>query len=440
VIVVGGGPAGAASAFHLARAGVDVLVLDRARFPRDKPCGEYLSPQASRLLHDMGALDAIERSGAAHLAGMRVRAPNGVEIHGEFAAAHGFQGFRDRGLALRRLILDAILLERARVAGARVTESSPVREVCRDANGRVIGVEARDASGAWRTYRAPLVVGADGLRSVIARRTRLGRHGRWPRRVALVTHCRGVDGMGDCGEMHVTADGYVGLANVGQELTNVALVVSSRRAPEMAGDAAGFLQRALAGFPLVAARLTNAEQVTVVRAVGEFNWRAPRAWAGGVALVGDAADFFDPFTGEGIYTALRGGEMIAPYAAAALRAKSAREMDFALHEYDRARRKEFGGKWLVERTVGMAVAFPFLINRAARALASRKDMADLLVGVTGDFVPAAEVLRAGYVWRLLTAGIGTRDLGTRHSAPGDLEPGVDRNGKSSRVADQRPVE
>ena len=94
--MIGGGPAGAATAFFLARAGVDVLVVDRARFPRDKPCAEYLSPQASRILSEMAVLDAIERAGAARLSGMRVRAPNGTVIHGEFASSHGFRGFRAR--------------------------------------------------------------------------------------------------------------------------------------------------------------------------------------------------------------------------------------------------------------------------------------------------------------------------------------------------------
>ena len=82
VIVVGGGPAGASSAFALARAGARVLVLDRATFPRPKPCAEYLSPQASRLLSEMGALQAVERAGASHLAGMTVRAPNGTLLRG----------------------------------------------------------------------------------------------------------------------------------------------------------------------------------------------------------------------------------------------------------------------------------------------------------------------------------------------------------------------
>jgi flavin-dependent dehydrogenase len=124
--------------------------------------------------------------------------------------------------------------------------------------------------------------------------------------------------------------------------------------------------------------------------------------ADGAALVGDAADFFDPFTGEGIYAALRGGELLAPFARAALAAGGA-AADGALREYDRARRREFGGKWAVERLIGAAVAFPPLMNHAARVLSRRRDMADLLVGVTGDFVPAREVLRAGYLLRLLRA-------------------------------------
>ena len=124
VLVVGGGPAGASTAFFLARAGCDVVVVDRARFPRDKPGSEYLSPQASRLLHAMGALEALEQEDVAHLTGMRIVAPDGSEALGSFAASHGYRGFRDRGLAVRRTILDARLLDRARAAGARVVVTS----------------------------------------------------------------------------------------------------------------------------------------------------------------------------------------------------------------------------------------------------------------------------------------------------------------------------
>jgi flavin-dependent dehydrogenase len=138
-----------------------------------------------------------------------------------------------------------------------------------------------------------------------------------------------------------------------------------------------------------------------VRATGPFASSARRAWVSGAALVGDAAEFFDPFTGEGIYTALRGGELLASMVADSLIAE--KSADDALNEYEIARRKEFSGKWTVEKLVGAAVAFPALINRAANVLSRRRDMADLLVGVTGDFVPAREVLRPGYVFNLLFA-------------------------------------
>src|SRR5436189_3942307 len=85
VVIVGGGPAGSSLAFALRQRGVRVVLVDRARFPRPKPCAEYLSPQASRVLASMGVLEEIEDSGAAQLAGMVIRAPSGVRVTGEFA-------------------------------------------------------------------------------------------------------------------------------------------------------------------------------------------------------------------------------------------------------------------------------------------------------------------------------------------------------------------
>jgi flavin-dependent dehydrogenase len=395
VLIVGGGPAGSSLAFNLARAGVRVVVLDRARFPRPKPCAEYLSPQASRVLADMGVLDKVERSGAAQLAGMVIRSPSGTCVVGEFEGC-SIKGFRDRGLSVQREILDAIVLDGARTAGADVREGVRVVDLERDPGGRVRGV--RTVSG--ERIDAGFVVGADGLRSVVARRLGVARTARWPRRYALVTHYRGVAGIGRCGEMHVERGGYVGIADVGGGLTTVALVVPRRLATSFAAGREDFLDRWLAARPQLASRFMGATRASPVVATGPFASRARRAHAGGAALVGDAADFFDPFTGEGIYAALRGGELLAPFVVESLGAATARQADAALAAYDRARRREFGGKWIVEWIIGAVVGSPSLMNRAARVLAARKDMADLLVGVTGDFVPARAVLNARYLLTL----------------------------------------
>ncbi|HUQ46564.1 MAG TPA: FAD-dependent monooxygenase [Gemmatimonadaceae bacterium] len=397
-IVVGGGPAGASTTFALARAGARVLVLDRATFPRPKPCAEYLSPQASRLLSEMGALERVERAGAAHLAGMTVRAPNGALIRGDFVASHGYRAFRDRGLALRRTVLDTILLDCARDAGAEVREGLRVADVRRDITGRATGVRVLDSGGASREIAASLVIGADGLRSVVARRLHLTRARRWPRRLALVAHYENFGDITAWGEMHVERDvGYVGLAAVDAGLTNVAIVVPSRFARLVGADRTAFFERWLRDRPQLAPRVRDARRVSPVLATGPFASHARRAWAPGAALVGDAADFFDPFTGEGIYAALRGGELLAPFALASLGAESGRSADRALAGYERARHAEFGGKWIVERLISSAVGFAPAINYFARTLEARKDMADLLVGVTGDFVPAREVLRPRYL-------------------------------------------
>jgi len=379
---------------------VDVLVLDRAKFPRDKTCAEYLSPQASRVLSDMNVLDEIERSSPAHLAGMRVRAPNGQIADGEFASAHGYRGFRDHGLAVRRTILDAIVLGGARAAGARVEELVRVTDLAKDHTGRVTGVTVIGPDGSAKTMTSSYVVGADGLRSVIGRRLGLTRASRiFPKRLALVAHYRGVRDVGALGEMHVDYDGYFGIVDVGRGLTNVAVVVPMSRAREIGEGRTAFFEQWIATRPHLAGRFVGAERVTPVRATGPFASVSRRAWASGAALVGDAADFFDPFTGEGIYAALRGGELLAPFIAEALRGAT-RDENSALAGYDAARRSEFGGKWKLERILGMAIAYPYFLNNAAKALCRRKELADLLVGVAGDFIPTKVVLNPRFLFNL----------------------------------------
>jgi flavin-dependent dehydrogenase len=270
-----------------------------------------------------------------------------------------------------------------------------------DSNGHVTGVDTIDASGESHALSASIVVGADGLRSIVARRLHLAATRLAQRRVAFVTHFAGIEGMGDSGEMHVERNGYLGLADVGGGLTNVAVVVPRSRSRGASGDAPGFVEAWIKRLRHVAPRFTHATRVTPVLATGPFASAARRAWAAGAALVGDAADFFDPFTGEGIYAALRGAELLAPRIIDALTASTQADADASLRAYYRARVDEFRGKWAVEQMIGAAVTFPALMNVAARSLALRPSMAHTIVGVTGDFVPAREVLRPGFLLRLV---------------------------------------
>jgi flavin-dependent dehydrogenase len=117
--------------------------------------------------------------------------------------------------------------------------------------------------------------------------------------------------------------------------------------------------------------------------------------------VGDAADFFDPFTGEGMFEALRGGELLGPYLFEALTAKTPRVADEALAAYDRSRRHQFAGTWRVQKVVALAVAFPPLLNQTVKAAAGRRAVSDLVVNVASGFSSPSELMRPAFLRELL---------------------------------------
>lgn len=390
VLVAGLGPAGAATAIRLARAGREVVAIDRARFPRPKTCSEYLSPETLRQLDLLGVLSRVEAAGRP-LAGVTVHGPRGARLTGRFASAAATP-FRRSGLSLARMVLDHALVEQARAEGVHVVEAATLLGL-RYEQGAVAGAVVRH-DGRLAEVRARLVVGADGLRSVTTRLVG-GWHRGSPTRLAFVAHVAGVAGIADTAEMHVGRDGYVGLNAIGGDLANVALVVPARRAAAARGDPTGFWHAALETFPGVRGRVPRSGLIGPVRVTGPFAVRARRVTASGVLLVGDAADFFDPFTGEGICAALVGAELAA---AAAVRATAAPGPVHRsrLEGYRAARRRAFAGKWAVERLIGYGMLAPALFDRAVERL-DRRGLAHTLVGVTGRLVPAREVLRPGFL-------------------------------------------
>lgn len=393
--MIGGGPAGAATAVRAARAGLSVIVADRARFPRDKPCAEYLSPEATRDLEDLGVLDAIEAAGAAQLHGFRLVSDDGAAVCGRFANT-SFTPYRPFGYALPRLTLDALLIDAARSAGADVRDGVALDHLT-FADGMVSGAELRGASGP-NVVHARAVVGADGLNSLVARQLSLARQGRL-KRLVLVAHLDGVRGMSDMGEMFAARGWYVGLAPIGAGRVNFAMVVPQADAPAIAADAEAFFLAKLRSVPELADRTLGARIVRRVLTTGPFARRARSAIADGALLVGDAADFYDPFTGEGIFAALRGGRLAADALVSAL--TKGEPTRTALAPYVAARRQAFLGKWVLERLVGLGATQPALMRRFTRQLARRSHIADLWVGAAGDSVPVRALFAPRHLMALV---------------------------------------
>ncbi|HLZ30262.1 MAG TPA: NAD(P)/FAD-dependent oxidoreductase [Chloroflexota bacterium] len=373
VIVVGAGPAGSASASLFAEQGRRVLLVDAARFPRSKPCAEYVSPGGVAILQRLGALARIEAAGTFRwLRGMQLRAPNGGRHLIEYSADDGRQ---KQGLSVPRLVMDAALLEVARARGVEVREGFRVRDVWR-ADGRVRGVNGPQGE----RVAAELVIGADGLHSVVARALKARRPAPWPRRLGLVSHWANVDWPEDFGCLLVGPRGYVGIApldHAGQ--VSIGLVRGMPRGRQ--GASAAALEAGLAEYPDLRGRLRQGRLAGPVQGVGPLATRVRASAGPGYRLVGDAAGFFDPFTGEGIFRALRSAELVAACPDA----------------YARARTRAFSTRARLVALIQVFVQTPRLMDFAVQRLQRRPHVAQELGNVLGDLAPA----RLDLAWRLL---------------------------------------
>ncbi len=395
VLVVGAGPAGSALGLELARRGRDVLILERLAFPRDKPCGDCVNPGAVALLRYLGIAGRLhEKLSPVPLRGWRVEAPDGTAFASEFGVIES--GEPICGWAVRRRDFDAALLDEACRAGARVRFGVRVSDVLRDRH-RVVGVLSRDGSAA-RESRAAFVVGADGLRSVTQRR--LGLSGRGPRlkKIALVGHLAGSNGSASLGELRVRGGRTCGYAALGTG-SNVTLVVPQFEAGAIAGRPWEFMSAALAEFPEVEDRARRRGLEKSVMVTGPFDRPVRRAWTAGAALIGDAAGYYDPFTGQGVYQALRSAILAAEAIDAALR-DPATEIR-ALRRYGRRLSRELVPKRALQRAVEAAIARPQVMSWFLSRLAKDAVTARRLLLAAGDLGHAANMLDPSLWGRLL---------------------------------------
>ena len=383
VLVVGGGPAGSTTARLLALRGWKVRLLDRARFPRAKACGECLNPGAVAALDRLGVLEDVLALGPAPLAGWAVAASPG-SAGGPAPVARGRFPSGQGGLALDRARLDHALLDAARRAGVEIRE------------------ETRVLPGDSALHAARVVVGADGLRSAVARSMSAYRRAPRIRKLSITLHVEGIALDAREGRIWLDAHGTVGLAplDLAGRLWNATVVADApTHGRAVAGDPAAFalarLAAVVAGPPTKPGEAPDAgpppRLVAGPWTSGPFDWPARRAVADGVVLVGDAAGYFDPLTGQGIFRALRSAELAAAAIDTALRAGRAFRRDLA--PYESALRRELRAPLRVQHGVEAVISRGPLRRAAITLLGRRPRSMDVLIAVTGDLEPPRALLR-----------------------------------------------
>lgn len=382
LLVVGAGPAGSSLAARMARAGASVLMVESASHPRPKACAEYASPRIVEELSRIG-LDGWTDA-AVPLHGMELHAGGRASMI-RYADRRGPRS----AWGVNRQTFDASLATHAADCGAELRErASAIR--LETAGGRVRGAWIRDhETDREERVTADWTVGADGVRSTVARLVGVERPVRFPRRLGLVAHYSGADGLTDHGEMHVGADGYIGLAPMPGGELNVGMALPLDGA---SGSSRSRFDGAIAAIPAVAQRLAGARRLTPIRGAAPIGHRVSRVAGPGWLLIGDAAGFVDPFTGEGIHRALRsaraGGDAIL----------AGGDVESA---YVKERRRAFAAKAALTWLVQGFLAAPPLLARAVARLEERPRAALLLGSALGDLRPATDALSPRALFEVL---------------------------------------
>jgi menaquinone-9 beta-reductase len=372
VIVVGAGPAGSATAYHLARSGLDVVLLEKAAFPREKVCGDGLTPRAVKALVGMG-LDTSERAGWLHNKGLRIIG-GGMRLELPWPDLATYPAY---GLVRARTDFDELLARQAVKAGAQLHERTTVTGPVLDRLGRITGVTTK-GEGGERTMSAPLVVAADGNSSRLSLAMGLQKRDDRPMGVAVRTYYRSPRHDDDWLESrHELWDrwsdgrnrllpGYGWIFGMGDGTSNVGLGILNTSTAWGKVDYKLLLRRWLDQTPEEWGYREENRTQPVRGAALPMGFNRQPHYADGLLLVGDSGGMVNPFNGEGIAYAMESGEIAAQVIAQALARPTADSRERALAAYPRTLKATYGGYYTVGRLFVKAIGDDRVMRMATR--------------------------------------------------------------------------
>lgn len=339
VIIVGAGPAGSAAAYYLARNGIDVLLIDKSDFPRDKTCGDGLTPRAVGVLGELGILKRIEQL-AHRVNGVEFISHKGKRIT---ASAETKSLYPDYLLVIPRLSLDKILLRQAIDNGAKFMGGS-----------RVIGVEDKQGSAqvtvqhgaALSAYRAPAVLMATGASTGLLRAVGLLEKKPYQPMLAVRAYYENVSDLTDHAQVHFfdqKLPGYGWVFPISASAANIGVGLWQIDAAKEKSSLRGFMESFL-NKPLLKQMLSQATQIGVTKSYPlRANFLATAAVRGRVLAIGEAAGLVNPLTGDGIDFALESGKLAAEFLIGQFTRGELKPESFV--QYDKILRKRYQSKF-----------------------------------------------------------------------------------------------
>ena len=398
VLIVGAGPAGSALAYFLAAQGREVLLIDKADFPRDKTCGDGLTPRALSVLRTMGLLEKCAAAGF-RINGLRIFAPDGTRITSPIPP------WRDRPnfvLVVPRYQLDDLIRAHAGTAGAEFRPRTEATEILRDAD-RILGVRANTPSGPMEFHARYTVLATGASIALLERANLLASPALFGR--AARGYYEGVGALSDHVEFHLESiplPGYGWVFPVSATAANVGagyFVKNSRHKPR--NSPRQVLDEFLAN-PLVAPRMAGVRVRGPIKGYPmRFDFPTARVAFPGLLMVGEAAGLVNPLTGEGIDYALESAEVAAEVIGQALRTDSAPER--TEREHTHALRANFLRSFITTVRVRDFYFQPWVLNRAARAANRYADFCETIVQVCLGNIDPGQGLSPKMLWQMMVS-------------------------------------
>ncbi len=381
VIVVGAGPSGSSAAYYLAQAGLDVLLIEKSRFPRDKVCGDGLTPRAVKSLVAMG-IDVSEEAGWLRNKGLRVIG-GGMRLELDWPELSSYPGY---GLVRTRASLDEQLARRAQSAGVKLLEGTTVTGPVLDDDGRIVGVQvqaeaeekarsrtdnAERVRGTTNTFRARVVVAADGNSSRLSIAMGVRKRDDRPMGVAVRTYYTSprhkddyLESWLDLWDGDRLLPGYGWIFGMGDGTSNVGLGMLNTSAAFGNTDYKELLRRWLGSMPEEWGYTEENRTEPVRGAALPMGFNRTPHYHRGLLLAGDAAGMVNPFNGEGIAYAMESGEILALVVAQALARPTAAETERVLRGYPEVLQDTYGRYYTLGRMFVELIGRPKLMRYA----------------------------------------------------------------------------
>mgnify|MGYP001398190138 CR=1 FL=1 len=399
IIIVGAGPSGCSAALYANKLGLKSLLVDKAVFPRDKVCGDALSGKTVRILRDLKLLNELESLDGAGIKRITFGGPNHNQFD-VFLNGSEHNDYVTKGYVIPRIIFDHFLFQKASEV-SKTIEGFTVKDILKD-DGKISGITGDTVKNKNLKFKAPLILGADGPNSIIARK--VGYYGMDMKNTAVAIRCyyEGVEGLSDQIELHYLKEinpGYLWVFPAGGDKANVGLGLSKDAAKKESKNLRQVMNDILLSKKFKR-RFKNAKPLE--KPIG---WNLPlgriqrKNYGDGFLLLGDAAGLVDPFTGEGI-----GNGMLSGKYAVQVAQKAHKSNDFSesiLSEYDKLIWGDIGGELRTSTKLADLAKSEFMLNFVISRASRNKTVRDIISGMLSQEISKDELSRPSFYFKIL---------------------------------------